>query len=274
MTCQSIVTAVAASASLQGSDECKTNQLAAYQLGCCTSPPYFHCPICPDGSDYVPSNTIPLGQGNDPTCAIYELTKNSYSSAFEVVTCADTFLQRAAIYCGCPDVEKECTVCPDGQTPTNPERGDAWITQSNCAGVEFLLSLYSAEECSSLRDSYGVDFAHFCKCPDYEKADTGTCLMCEDGIANPNFVYLSTAFERTCAQGAQFAESITRDNICIREMNEAIGLGCQCKNGSGPVFKPTGSSTGDSGSSDGEMRSANGASLAVILAIAVNGLLA
>ena len=273
MTCDSIVISVAASASLQGSDECKNNQLAAYQLGCCQSPPYFHCPICPDGSDHAPSNIVPLGQGSNPTCAEYEVTKNAYSSTFTTGDCADTFLQRGAFYCGCPDVEAECSLCPDGQRPTNPERGDAWITGSNCEGLEYLLALYKADECTDLRSSYGVDFAHFCKCPDYEKPDTGTCVMCEDGIANPDFVYITSPFERRCEQGADFATSITRENICTREMEEAIALGCKCKNGSGPVFKAAGSSSGGDLASS-SVALAKEASLAMITAIALSGLCA
>lgn len=275
MTCETIVASVASSASLQGSDVCKNNQLAAYQLGCCQSPPYFHCDVCPDGSDFVRSNRLEFGIATNPTCAAYEITKNAYNSPFTPGSCADTFLQRSAFDCGCPNVEKECSLCPDGQRPTDLERGDAWITGSNCEGLEYLLSIYKEDECTGLRENFGVDFAHFCTCPDYEKEDTGTCVMCEDGLSNPDFVYKETPFQITCKQGVEFAESITRENICLREMQEAIGAGCTCKNGSGPVFK---ASNGNNGGNGGDSATAADglATLAVSLAFAlfVNGAMA
>jgi hypothetical protein len=280
MTCESIVASVAGSADLQGSDTCKNNQLAAYQLGCCQSPPYFYCTVCPDGSDYVSSNVLPLGLGTNPTCAEYEVTRQAYASLFTPGLCSDIPLQRAAPDCGCPGVERECSLCPDGQRPTNPERGDAWITGSTCEGLEFLVGLYKSDECIELRESYGVDFAHFCKCPDYEKEDTGTCVMCEDGIANPDFVYVTEPFERTCTQASDFASSVTRESICTREMGEAIAAGCECKNGSGPVFKAASANGGEGGGGGGDGGSAgtvsiaHRASIVVMAALLANGLLA
>lgn len=240
MTCADLVATTSGGGLIQGDGQCKDYQLQGFQLGCCSSPPYEYCDVCPDGSAFTRSDVIPIGDPlrGDPTCAenIYRIA--SYVPIFTPGTCTDTVIQRGAFYCGCPNTEQQCYLCPDQQPPTNPERGDAWITNSNCGGIEFLFSLYTAQECTDYRESYGVDFAHFCKCPNYEKNSTGHCAMCEDGLENPDFIYTpeDAAFERTCEQAQAFAESITRENICLREMNAVIELGCKCKDGKGPVY--------------------------------------
>lgn len=273
VTCSSIVSAVASTTSLQGSEECKNNQLAAYQMGCCKDPPFYYCSICPDGSDFVRSNLVPQGLGSNPTCAEYEITKNSYASSFTTGKCEDTFLQRGAHYCGCPDVEQACTLCPDGQAATNPERGEAWVTGMRCEGLEYFFSLFKDFECNGQRDAFGVDFAHFCKCSDYERPeDIGTCVMCPEGIENSDFIHMTTPFERTCADSADFALSITRENICLSEMGEVIAAGCKCKNGAGPVFKEPGEKSSDSGPI--VMTSPRDVSMAIVVVLALNGLLA
>jgi hypothetical protein len=239
MTCSDIVTAVFDAAILQGNTVCKDYQLRAFQMGCCSSPPYEYCPVCPDGSAFERSNEVPIGTGSGtpPTCAENLYRVASYNALFTPGTCADTVIQRGAFYCGCPNVEQQCFLCPDESNPENPERGDGWVTGSNCEGLEFLFSLYNTEECDGLRNNYGVDFAHFCKCPNYEKTSDAKCVMCADGLANPNFVYTESPFTRTCQQAVDFSESITRENICLAQMNDVIAKGCKCNGGSGPTFK-------------------------------------
>ncbi len=239
-TCGEIISMVSSGSLLQGDDECKDYQLWAFQIGCCASPPFEYCPVCPDGSAFTRSNEIPSGTSTraNPTCAENQYTLFSHNALFTPGVCSDTLLQRGAFYCGCPDVEQQCFLCPDEQPPTNPERGDAWITNSNCEGLEYLFSLYTADECDGYRNNYGFDFAHFCKCPNHEKQDTGYCSMCQGGMANPQFTYTSPddTFQRTCQQAQDFAESFVRESSCIDRMNEVIAKGCQCNDGTGPVF--------------------------------------
>merc|ERR1719410_552406 len=83
--------------------------------------------------------------------------------------CADTFLQRTSHYCGCPGVSHECFLCPDGSPPGNPDRGEAWATNANCRGLEFLMSAFRGDECSTYKEVFGVDFAAFCVCPGVEE---------------------------------------------------------------------------------------------------------
>jgi len=243
-TCSEIIASVTSASLLQGDDECKDYQLMAFQIGCCKSPPFEYCPICPDGTDFNRTSIVPIGSSelSNPTCAESWYRLTSYNALFEPGDCSDTVLQRGAFYCGCPNTAQQCYLCPDQQRPTNPERGDAWVTNSNCEGLEFLFSLYNTEECDGIRNDYGVDFAHFCKCPDYVKNETGTCSLCSGGMANPQFVYTAEGdtFERTCQQAQDFAESITRENICLRFMEEVISKGCQCNDGTGPIFREEG----------------------------------
>lgn len=245
MTCESIIADVEAANTTQGTDTCKNSQLASFQLGCCPSPPYEYCDVCPDGGQIARSNDIPFGSTTQYTCAENLYREASYNAIQEPGTCDDTIIRRGAFYCDCPNVEQQCTLCPDGSSPTNPERGDAWVTGSNCEGLEFLFSIYTAEECDGLRNNFGVDFAHFCKCPDYEKDEEieEECFICSGGLANPSFTYTdpNDNFQRTCSQAADFAKSITRQNTCDTYMQQVLARGCRCNDG-GPVFRNPNSS--------------------------------
>ena len=84
---------------------------------------------------------------------------------FEDGTCEDTFLRRAGHYCGCgPEQVQQCWLCPDQQPPTKPQKTDAWITNANCRGIEYLFSLFTAEECTAFPYTAGADLAQYCGC--------------------------------------------------------------------------------------------------------------
>ena len=95
--------------------------------------------------------------------------------------------------------------------------------------------------------------------------------MCAEGLANPNFVYTDAPFTRTCQQAADFAESITRENICVAQMNSVIEQGCNCKNGSGATFKVD---NGSSNNSDGATGITAMLSMVAAVTLALNSLLA
>lgn len=249
-SCTDIIEEIAANDYLSGDQVCRDNQLLAFQIGCCSAPPYDHCFPCPDGSDFVRSNIIPIGSRTlkDPTCAESLIRSASYNAIFEAGTCADTQIQRGAFYCGCPNTQQECWLCPDQQPPTNPERGDAFVLNSNCEGMEYYFSLFKSDECPTIQESFGVDFSHFCKCPNYEKESEASCVLCSGGIANPDFVWTAegATFTRTCSQAQIFADSIIRENICLAQMQKALDGGCQCNSG-GIAFTDDGG--GESGAS-------------------------
>ena len=157
-------------------------------------------------------------------------------------TCADTLLQRSAHYCGCPDAEQQCFLCPDGEKASNPERGDAFVFQQRCEGVEFYFSLLTEDECGKAA-SIGVDYANFCRCNEYKKTSQAQCNLCSGGIAgirNPDFIWRqenrpAVPFERTCQEAQDFADSIINEQVCLREMAKPLAAGCECK-GNGPEF--------------------------------------
>jgi hypothetical protein len=214
---------------------CLNQQLVNYQKRCCTSPPYGYCTICPDGS--TPSglqNPVPTGEfAQDPTCDEFQYQKNSMQHLFVEGDCSDTYLQRTSFYCGCPGVEQQCWLCPDKSPPGNPDRGDAWATQSNCRGLEFLFSVFRADECANIPANFGIDFAAFCLCPGVEvnQTETPVCSLCPDGgsVTNPDTVYTDegAVFERTCRQAEEFAQYIIWDKACDRLFEQARSI-CTC----------------------------------------------
>eukprot|EP00934_Nitzschia_sp_Nitz4_P000472 Nitzschia sp. Nitz4//scaffold68_size99682//58511//59485//NITZ4_004570-RA/size99682-processed-gene-0.44-mRNA-1//-1//CDS//3329556611//472//frame0 len=246
VTCSEIISNVSASDLLQGDEQCEQYQLWGYQLGCCPTPPYQTCDICPDGSEYTRLNEIPTATevGGDPTCAEFELYATNYNAFFTPGTCDDTYVRRVAHYCGCPNTEQECTLCSDGQAASNPERGDNFFFNGRCEGIEYFFSLFTADECTGAREAYGIDYENFCRCPDYVKPeDDGQCLMCSGGIKNPDFVFTdeTDTYDRTCQQAQDFADSIIRENTCLSIMADAIERGCECRSGE-PVFLADGES--------------------------------
>eukprot|EP00529_Nitzschia_sp_RCC80_P028058 CAMPEP_0113512118 /NCGR_PEP_ID=MMETSP0014_2-20120614/39159_1 /TAXON_ID=2857 /ORGANISM="Nitzschia sp." /LENGTH=261 /DNA_ID=CAMNT_0000408435 /DNA_START=201 /DNA_END=982 /DNA_ORIENTATION=+ /assembly_acc=CAM_ASM_000159 len=211
--CTQIVTSIAGL--LQSDDTCKTNQLQAFQAGCCDNPPFEYCTVCPDGSDFTLLAEVPTGvnPADNPTCQEAQFNPFLLSGVFQqegLGDCSDTFLQRGAFYCGCPNTAQSCWLCPDKGPSGNPDRGDAWRTDSRCRGIEYLFSVFTAEECSELPIAFGVDFAAFCECGGVEERDemdpltSYDCSLCPGGgnVVDPNLVYSdpTDVFERNCGQ--------------------------------------------------------------------------
>jgi len=226
-------------AGLVGTDTtCLNQQLVNFQIGCCQTAPFGYCTICPDGSTPPGlQNPVPTGEfaeGQDPTCEEWQFQPNSLTALFTDGDCSDTFIQRASFYCDCPGVEQECWLCPDKQPPTNPERGEAWATNSNCRGLEFLFSTMKANECTVVPQTFGIDFAAFCKCNGVEEPEEDACSFCPNGgtVTNPEDVYTdeNAVFERKCRQAYEFAKYITTGPACNTLLLEAREV-CKCSGG-------------------------------------------
>jgi hypothetical protein len=221
---------------------CKSAQLANYQKRCCNGPPYDYCTICPDGT--TPSginNAVPTGEfAVDPTCNEFQYQPNSRTNLIpgQEGNCADTFLQRTSHYCDCPNTSQQCFLCPDGSAPGNPDRGEAWATNTNCRGLEFLFSAFTADECQVYPETFGVNFAAFCVCAGVEEppADNPECSICNgQAVVNPDFVYAKppeATFERKCSQAEEFAKYILSSTSCDALLQEAR-IAC-CPDGSIP----------------------------------------
>lgn len=229
---------------LQTDETCKVQQLTAYQSACCDNPPYEFCTVCPDGSEFVLLNEIPTGvnPADNPTCQEAQFNPNLLIGVFQqegLGRCEDTFLQRGAFYCGCPNTQQQCWMCPDQGEPGNPDRGEAWRTNSRCGGINYLFSVFTADECGELPTAFGVDFAAFCECGGLEERDPPPayeCEFCPGGgqVVDPNLIYSApgAVFERNCGQAESFAEYITTERACNELLTEAREK-CQCTGGSG-----------------------------------------
>lgn len=211
--------------------DCKDIQLEAYQVGCCPNPPTNHCEYCADGSDSDPDGIVPNGQFVDGlTCFDYSYQNQGYIGMFEDGKCEDTFLQRAGHYCGCPDQKQECNLCPDGNPPGNPGKGDDWVTGSNCRGIEFLFSLLKEDECASFPMDAGVDLAIFCGCGGLnqteieEQQEIFQCELCRGGgvLLNPSAIYTdgsSDGFVKNCQQADDFARDVVKTPYACNNPN-------------------------------------------------------
>jgi hypothetical protein len=226
---------------LSADTSCKNEQLKNYQTGCCPDPPFEYCPICPDGSAAPGlTNKVPIGDFADPpTCEEIQYRKESLIGVFEDGVCSETFLQRGSFYCDCPGVEQGCWLCPDKGEPGNPDRGDAWATNSNCRGLQYLFSVFSADECADVSSTFGVDLAAFCECGGVNETadpDAYTCSLCENGgtVKDPSFIYTNETdvYERTCGQAQDYSAYITTTYGC-RDLLARAREKCECTGGSG-----------------------------------------
>jgi len=201
--------------------DCAGIQLEAYQIGCCARPPFNHCQYCADGTPFDPDMIVPSGQfvGGE-SCFDYAYKNDAMLGVFEDGNCADTFLQRAGHYCGCPNQEQKCWLCPDKKPPAAGGKGEDWVTGSNCRGIEFLFSLFDEKECSSFPMDAGADLAIFCGCGGLnqteieEQQEIFRCELCRNGgfLLDPGMIYTdgSTSFSKTCQQADDFARDIVK----------------------------------------------------------------
>jgi len=212
--------------------DCQTLQLEAYQKGCCFQPPKGdYCGYCADGSEANMDAIVPEGQFVDGmVCFDYMYRNEAYLGIFEDGTCADTFLQRAGHYCGCPDQKQECWLCPDQAPPNNGGKGDGWVTNSNCRGIEFLFSLLKEDECASFPMDAGVDLAIFCGCGGLnqteieEQQEIFQCELCRGGgvLLNPSAIYTdgsSDGFVKNCQQADDFARDVVKTPYACNNPN-------------------------------------------------------
>lgn len=121
-------------------------------------------------------------------------------------------------------------MCPDGADPGAPRKVDAFRTNSNCLGNQYLASLLKEDECNP---NIGVDLAAFCECPGVVASEDNECTLCGSGqkIDDRAFVFMEKGVNgatqtRTCAQASDFAAFITDENSCDSLLMEAREACC------------------------------------------------
>lgn len=225
-------------------NDCKNLQLEGYQKGCCMNPPFEYCEYCADGSPHNPDGVVPSGQFvGGQSCFDYMYSNSASIGMFEDGTCSDTFLQRAGYYCGCPNQQQECWLCPDKNPPSKSGKADAWVTGSNCRGIEFLFSLLTKEECSAFPMDVGADLAIFCGCGGLnqteieEQQEIFQCELCQGSgfMTNPGLTYTDgSSFTKTCQQADDFARDVIKTPYgCNNPRYFETARTICCSNGSG-----------------------------------------
>jgi hypothetical protein len=210
-------------------NDCKNLQLQSYQKGCCNNPPFDYCSYCEDGTSFNPDAIVPTGQFvGGLTCFDYGFSNSAMIGVFTDGECSDTFMRRAGHYCGCPGQEQECWLCPDGNPPNNPGKGDEWVTQSNCRGIEFLFSLLKKDECDAFPMDAGADLAIFCGCGGLNQTEIEfqqeifKCELCrnEAFIVNPDKIYTDgSSFSKSCKDADNFARDVIKTPYACNNPN-------------------------------------------------------
>lgn len=171
-----------------GTAECNRIQLAAFQTGCCNEQyiPDNVCSVCPDGSHYHTSVTVPGSpQRRELTCADISSEASFLDFFNNPGDCSDTFLQRSAAWCQCPGHEIQCHLCPKGAAPTNLDKTEKVLYGWNCRSFQYISALLSKGECDVASQILEFDAAAFC-CEGVDAPNM--CDFCPAGqeIINPD----------------------------------------------------------------------------------------
>ena len=212
--------------------ECAEMQLELFQQGCCKQPPSDRCTLCPDGSSFLGSSVIPNFSPSDGDFSCADLNSNvAYLDyLFESGVCADTLLRRSASWCGCPGVERTCSLCPNGERPPNPTLVDPVYYGWDCDTFDFVSSYFSIEECPGLVDSIlEFDAPSFCGCRDVPIPHV--CDLCPPGhiLSNPHLL-LGHKETFTCRELALSTRFIPAEGPCdrARTAHESNGYVAAC----------------------------------------------
>lgn len=220
----------------RNSVDCKNAQLRNYQNECCRSTPHDHnyhpCTLCPDATPFDATAVVPNlfdPDGGSTTCADVNLDESFLDYLFKEGDCSDTLLQRSAAWCGCPNVERSCFLCPDGSKPPNLHLVDPVFYGWTCEAFDFVSSYFSKEECQNLASTiFEFDAASFCGCPDSPIPQV--CQLCPDGqeIIRPHEMLVGGEF--TCEELALSTRYIPLEGPChhIKKSYHAKGYVDYC----------------------------------------------
>jgi len=195
---------------------CQRVQLTAFQTGCCDEEyiPENVCSICPDGSPYHSSMSVPGAIGRDAlTCG--DLI--SEASFLDFMTspgeCSDTFLQRSAAWCRCPGHEIECHLCPNDAAPIDLQKTENVLYGWSCESFQYITALLSFGECIVAEQVLEFDAQAFC-CEGVEPP--GECQFCPSGqeIIHPDKIIASTYGFAKCSDIDESLRMVPTEEAC------------------------------------------------------------
>jgi hypothetical protein len=164
-----------------GSAQCSLIQLTAFQIGCCHEQyvPENVCSVCPDGSPFQTSISIPGATGrSELTCADIA-AEGSFLDFFTTPgDCSDTFLQRSAAWCRCPGHDVQCHLCPNGASPMDLHKTEKVFYGWSCENFRYITALMSHGECVVAEQVLEFDAQAFC-CEGVELPNA--CDFCPEG---------------------------------------------------------------------------------------------
>lgn len=157
-TCQQ----VAAAAQTTESVNCALVQAQAGYCGCAGVQPQRQCSFCPDGSE--PANTDTIAPSNDKCGDLF--TYIEHLGEDDCKSNRFRSMQGLAYLCGCPGVEPQCSVCPDGSPPPLLD-ATAMPTGETCRDMLEVIQGYTADVCVDSDTTVLVTAAR-CGCPGSE----------------------------------------------------------------------------------------------------------
>jgi hypothetical protein len=157
-TCQQ----VAAAAQITEDANCTLVQAQAGYCGCAGVQPQGKCSFCPDGSK--PANFDMVSPSNDKCGDLF--TYIEYLGEQDCKSPRFRSMQGLAYLCGCPGVEPQCSVCPDGSPPPLLN-ATAMPTGETCKDMLEVIEAYTADVCIDSDTTVLVTAAR-CGCPGSE----------------------------------------------------------------------------------------------------------
>jgi hypothetical protein len=199
-----------------GSFECSRVQLTAFQTGCCNElyVPDSICSVCPDGSPFHTSISIPGAMGRRTmTCADIP-TESSFFDFFTTPgECSDTFLQRSAAWCKCPGHQVQCHLCPNGAAPTDLQKKERVLYGWTCEHFQYITALLNQGECVVSQQLLEIDAGAFC-CEGVEPPNA--CQFCPDGqqVVHPDRTISTSYGEVACGDIEETLRMVPTEESC------------------------------------------------------------
>lgn len=171
------------------------------------------CPVCTGGSSAQYNSTR--------TYRPYGLTCANIGDAAQYgfpLSCNDV-KQRFQWYCDCPSATPSCTICQQGELPSEM-RKKVPLLSTNCREINDYMSLRLTKECTAGVAGLSFDASSFCGCSGFSAPDQ--CKFCPDGITvrDPG-LKPGLAQGASCGELEDFARYVKTAKLCAAVQNFA-----------------------------------------------------